>query len=298
MNALPTNRSAPRLWQRWFHGTQAIRQDAEWSRFAGGDWAARIMAESVTDLLHEKQGRAIARWTLSNESRKLVVFLKRHYRLPRIHGVLAALFPRWAWSPGLQEWEHLQWASEAGFRVPRPMAAGQFLGPRGKLQSFLAVEELTGQLPLHQAVPLALSQLAPEAFARWKRGLTAELARIARELHRRRVFHKDLYFCHFYIDEALTRSVPESWLNRVVMIDLHRLARHPATALWWQVKDLAQLLYSSAVPGVTARDRLRFWKLYRGDWPGAPRNLLRPLIRLKWNLYCRHARRRQMSNVK
>ncbi|MFL6057189.1 MAG: lipopolysaccharide kinase InaA family protein, partial [Actinoallomurus sp.] len=53
------------------------------------------------------------------------------------------------------------------------------------------------------------------------RGLVAELARLARELHRRRVFHKDLYFCHFYIPESFTRTVPADWTNHAVMIDLH-----------------------------------------------------------------------------
>src|SRR5439155_9186598 len=102
------------------------------------------------------------------------------------------------------------------------------------------------------------------------------------------------YLCHFYIPEGLTRRVPESWHNRAVMFDLHRLARHRLTAAWWQVKDLAQLLYSSEVPGVTARDRLRFWKLYRAGWPESPPgDWLRPLVRLKWPLYRRHNHRRQ-----
>jgi heptose I phosphotransferase len=161
------------------------------------------------------------------------------------------------------------------------------------MQGFLAVEELHGMLPLHEAVPLAAARLAPVAFSTWKRGVVAELARLARELHRRKVFHKDLYFCHFYIPELFTRSPPEQWTNRVVMIDLHRLARHRFTAPWWQAKDLAQLLYSSDVTGVTARDRLRFWKLYRSGWPGRPPgNGLLPLIRWKWRLYQRHERRR------
>jgi heptose I phosphotransferase len=134
--------------------------------------------------------------------------------------------------------------------------------------------------------------VAPDRFAFWKRGLTAELARLASELHGRKVFHKDLYFCHFYITEDVTRRVPDTWMNRVVMIDLHRLARHPLTALWWQAKDLAQLAYSSDVPGVTARDRLRFWQLYRTRRPGlSASSLLLPLIRWKWHLYERHHRR-------
>ncbi len=251
------------------------------------------MVEPVTDRLHEKQGRSIGRRIFADGSDQLSVYLKRHYRLPWWQGLLATLFPNRAWSPGLQEWQHLVWAAAQGFAVPRPVAAGQSAGPWFRLQGFLAVEELRGFLPLHEILPLAASQLAPAEFARWKRGLTAELARLARELHRRHVFHKDLYFCHFYVPEVLTRLVPESWVGRVVLIDLHRLARHRFTAPWWQAKDLAQLLYSSDVPGVTARDRVRFWKFYRSGWVGSsPGRWLLPLVRWKWRLYQRHARRR------
>jgi heptose I phosphotransferase len=257
------------------------------------------MSEPVTDRLHEKQGRSIGRRVfldVLDGRQQLSVYLKRHYRLPWWRGVMATLFPDHAWSPGLQEWQHLEWARREGFQVPRAVAAGQTVGPWFRLQGFLAVEELHGMLPLHEAVPLAADRLDPNTFARWKRGLTAELARLARELHRRKVFHKDLYFCHFYIPESFTRATPANWTNRVVMIDLHRLGRHTLTAAWWQAKDLAQLLYSSEVFGVTARDRVRFWKLYRTGWPGRPPGeWLLPLVRWKWRLYQRHARRNAVS---
>jgi heptose I phosphotransferase len=274
-------------------GIRLLRQSDDWDHFAGEGWEKRIMTEPVTDRLHEKQGRSIGRRIFVNGRRELRIYLKRHYRLPWWHGLLATLFPNDAWSPGLQEWQHLAWAAREGFPVPRPVAAGQMVGPWGKLQGFLAVEELHGMLALHEAVPLASERLAPAEFARWKRGLTRELARLARELHQRRVFHKDLYFCHFYIPESYTRNPPSDWTKRVVMIDLHRLARHRFVASWWQVKDLAQLLYSSRVQGVTARDRVRFWKLYRAHWPGRqPGRWLLPLVRWKWRLYERHARRK------
>ena len=284
------------LWHRLLRGTRLIRKQPDWERFIGEGWLDRIMTEPVTDRLHAKQGRSIGRLVLREGGQRLGVYLKRHYRLPWWHGLLATFAPGQAWSPGLQEWQHLCWAKAEGLPVPRPVAAGQLVGPWFRLQGFLAVEELDGMLPLHQAVPLAATRLDPFTFARWKRGLTVELARLARELHRRNVFHKDLYFCHFYIPEGFTRRLPESWVNRAVMIDLHRLARHSLSAPWWRVKDLAQLLYSSEVPGVTARDRLRFWKLYRAGWPGSPPgDWYRPLIRLKWQLYRRHNRRRPSS---
>ena len=284
------------LWRRIRLGTRLIRRAEDWERFAGDGWEDRIMAEPVTDRLHVKQGRSIGRRIFTHGREILRVYLKRHYRLPWWRGALATLFPNSAWSPGLQEWQHLVWAASVGFAVPRPVTAGQMVGPWGKLQGFLAVEELHGMLPLHQAVPLAAERLEPATFARWKRGLAREMARIARELHQRRVFHKDLYFCHFYIPESFTRSIPAGWSNRVVMIDLHRLARHRLTAAWWQMKDLAQLLYSSAVPGVTARDRLRFWKLYKSQWPRrGPGRWLVPLVRWKKRLYERHARRRNSA---
>lgn len=282
------------FWYRLRKGTRILRKQPDWERFVGEDWAERIMTEEVTDQFHAKQGRSIARWQLRSGRERLSVYLKRHYRLPWGHGLLATLFPDRAWSPGLQEFQHLCWARARGFPVPRPVAAGQLIGPWFRLQSFLAVEELHGMLPLHQAIPLAAKRLNANEFSRWKRGLTAELARLTRELHRRHVYHKDLYFCHFYIPESFTQMIPETWTNRAVMIDLHRLARHRLTGIWWQIKDLAQLLYSSEVDGVAARDRLRFWKLYRQHWPGSwSGNRLRPLIRWKWTLYQRQHNRRQ-----
>jgi len=281
------------LWHRLRRGTRLIRKAADWEDFAGEGWQEQIMAVPVTDRLHQKQGRSIGRKVYVNRTGRLSVYVKRHYRLPWWHGLLATLLPDRPWSPGLWEWHHLTWAASEGFTVPRPLAAGQMTGPWFRLQGFLAVEELHGMRPLHEAVPLAAARLDPATFARWKRGLTAELARIARELHRRRVFHKDFYFCHFYVPELFLRAPPGSWTGRVALIDLHRLRRHRIAAGWWLTKDLAQLLYSSDVCGVTPRDRLRFWKLYRLGWPGRPPgNWLRPVVRWRGRLYQRHERRR------
>ena len=189
--------------------------------------------------------------------------MKRHFRLSWWRGLLAALWPGGNWSPAFAEFEHLEWARASGVPVPKVVATAEYIGPWGRFQSMLAVEELAGMLPLHEAVPLAATRLDPQTFRTWKRGLVAEMARITRLLHDRRCFHKDLYLCHFYIAREDTADVPE-WRGRVFLIDLHRLTHHPWTWRVWQTKDLAQLLYSSEVPGIDASDRLLFWREYRG----------------------------------
>ena len=143
------------FWQRLTRGTRRLHERSDWGTFAGSDWPDTIMAVDVTDRFHAKQGRSTGRWIVEQEGRRLAVYLKRHYQLPWWHGLLAALWPGRGWSPALQEWQHLEWASAAGLPVPAAVAAGEFIGPWGRLQSFLAVEELHGMLPLHEAIPAA-----------------------------------------------------------------------------------------------------------------------------------------------
>lgn len=279
------------FWRRLVRGLRRIPPSPQMEQFAGPGWADRIMDLAVTDRLHVKQGRSIGRLVLEADGQSLSVYLKRHYRLPRRDGLLALFRPSAGRSPGWQEWEHLRWAASQGLPVPEVVAGGEIIGPWGRLQSFLAVKELAGMLPLHQAIPAAAERLAPTTFARWKRGLAAELARLAAEMHRRRRFHKDLYLCHFYVAADDTARLVD-WPGRVWLIDFHRLGHHPWAWRWWLAKDLGQLWYSSEIPGVSGRDRACFWRAYRKANPASTGGRwLRALIGLKVWGYRRHSRR-------
>jgi heptose I phosphotransferase len=284
---LPTQDAPGTLWQRWFHGVRHLTAREDWAALAGVDWPLRIMHQAVTDDFHAKQGRSTGRWILEDAGRRSAVYLKRHYRLPWWHGLLATLWPGAAWSPGLRERRNLLWAARHGLPVPHVVAAGEWIGPRLKLRSFLAIEELVGMLPLHEAIPLAAARLPAPAFSRWKATLAEEMARLARLLHDHRRFHKDFYLCHFYVPEDDTARLP-AWTGRVHLIDLHRLRRHGLTWPIWLVKDLGGLLYSSEVEGVTARDRLRFWRAYLGGQPTLGQRCLGWLARKKAAQYRRH----------
>ena len=98
------------FWQRLVRGERHLHEQPDWATFAGLQWADHIMDVAVTDRFHAKQGRSIGRWTLHDGPRRRVVYLKRHYRLPWWHGLLATVYPGSGWSPAVQEWHHLEWA--------------------------------------------------------------------------------------------------------------------------------------------------------------------------------------------
>jgi lipopolysaccharide kinase (Kdo/WaaP) family protein len=281
------------FWRRLMHGVRRIRDEAEWQELMGDDWPDRIMDLPVTDQFHAKQGRSTGRLLIDNDGRRRGVFLKRHYRLPWWKGWLACLWPDRGWSPAWEELEHLEWARRSGLPVPRVVAAAEFIGPAGRLQSFLAVEELAGMLPLHEMLPRAARALGPADFRAWKAGLIGEIVRLARALHGRRYFHKDLYLCHFFVGQD-DLDPSGDWRGRVHLIDLHRLRRHAWASFWWQAKDLAQLLFSSDMPEVDRDDRMAFWRQYWDNRHGSFRaRCLSLMIRIKNGLYHRHNRKKQ-----
>jgi heptose I phosphotransferase len=266
-----------------------VRADSDWLLAAPTD-PESVMSAQVIDKFHAKQGRTIARWSLPGGP---TVFIKRHFRESWWRTLLTRVTRRPWWSSSWQEYRNLQWAAAHKLPVPRAVAVGTRLAP---LAGFLAVEELAGQLALHELIPLASAQLSPTAFAHWKRGLVTELARLTRKLHGRHCFHKDLYLCHFFAPAKFAGQSVGDWTGRVAMIDLHRLSRHRLTGAWWRLKDLAQLLYSTDVPGVTARDRVRFWRLYAGP---ARRCSFGPwmkwLILIRWRNYQGHNAERRAA---
>lgn len=277
------------LWQRLWRGA--------WRAWSGGTWARLtdphdheyVMTVPVTDRHHAKQGRSTGRVIWRDEQGTVRFYLKRHFRLPVLHGVLATLWPNGDWSPAAREARHLAWARAHGLAVPKTLACGECIGPRGRLRSFLALEELTGYDAANELLPVLRGRMSASKFDAWKRRQAGSMASIVAQLHAKRHYHKDLYLCHFFV-----RFGDET----TYLIDLHRLGHHGWTGWRWRVKDLAQLLFSADLPEIDDRDRLRFFHAYVGRkklrW--ADRRLLHAIQR-KAGRYRRHNGKRQPSVV-
>jgi heptose I phosphotransferase len=245
------------LWQRLVHGTRWTWLSEKHRAALPADLETSVMALESGDRFHSKQGRSTARFVFHSPTGPLPVYLKRHYRLSWRSRLGALVAPGGHTTPASAEWAHLERVRSLGIAVPEVVAAGEQIGPWGALRGFLMVGELTGCLPLHEALPALASSLDPEAFAKRKRALVARMAEIVAALHAARVFHKDLYLCHFYLD--IDR--PDGTL---FLIDLHRLGEHRWWPDRWRRKDLGQLLFSThGVAGVTNHDCLRFWSIYQ-----------------------------------
>jgi heptose I phosphotransferase len=276
------------FWTRWRWGYECVVPNTRYAATLPAELFEFAMTVRTGDREHAKQGRATLRVRLDDAT----VYLKRHYRLGIGAAVSAALNPAGAYSPAKVEAQALARAAALEISVPEVVAWGERL-ERGGLQSFLMVKELEGRDELNLVVTRLSRELSATAFARWKRKIVRELARVVARLHVNNLFHKDMYLCHAFV--AADGVIGER--HAVTLIDLHRLARHGCTRAYWVVKDLAQLLFSTfGVEGIDERDLLRFWCAYR-RFAGAGRGaLLEHFVKAKAARYARHeANRRRRS---
>lgn len=287
------------LWQRWTRGVSWTWVNDRYRKALPPEFERGVMGLDTPDRLHVKQGRSTARVVFhparptgaasERGHRGLSVYLKRHYRLPLAAGLAAMIHPSGRYSPAAEEWAHLERGRALGIEVPEVVAAGESIGPRGGLTSFLMVAELTGSEALHEALPRLAARLDPEAFAGLKRRVIAEMARIAATLHAARLFHKDLYLCHFFLDLERLEHDPRD--VRIALIDLHRLTAARVWPPWLRWKDLGQLLFSTfGVAGIDDRDVLRFWRLYRRRNPLWWGSLQAAIVRFRAARYRAHNR--------
>lgn len=288
------------LWQRWTRGVSWTWVNERYRDALPMDFDSGVMALDTRDRLHVKQGRSTARVIfheagnggLATESSGpvLSVYLKRQYRLSWPARLAATIDPSGRHSPAAAEWAHLERGRNLGIDVPEVVAAGERIGPHAGLSSFLMLAELIGCEALHEAVPRLAADLDPQAFASLKRRIIEEMARIALTLHAARLFHKDLYLCHFFLD--IDRLERGGGPPRLVLIDLHRLSSRRFGSSWLRWKDLGQLLYSTfGVDGIDDRDRLRFWRSYLKHCPVAMPAWQAWIVRFRAARYRAHNRK-------
>lgn len=240
--------------------------------------------------LVEKQGRCLLKWTPPGESS--AVYLKYHIEVSSLRRFAAVLWPTRGWTPATEELRNLQLARRAGVPVPEPVGAVEMVGPGLSLRGIFAVRELVGYAPLHELLYEASLSLTDREYHDYLEAVLSGVAAIAARLHGKRLFHKDLYLCHFF-GRRSSSSDPVALGRSLVLIDFHRLQRHRVAYLHWQVKDLAQLGYSLKEIGAPERALEGLLASYFDNlrYPRLARLAIGHLVRRKVARYWKHNRR-------
>ena len=196
--------------------------------------------------------RNTVRLDLETESGEKRAFFLKRYTLPKIRERLKAYLRLRRPAPGAgQEW-HAMWIFlQLGLPGPVPVAWGQ------DGESSLVLSEGVSHV-------MRLSEWAERNFGEGshrntqaisaKHRIIEEAANIVARMHAEGLHHQDLYLCHFLCGSEQD-GLP------LTLIDLQRVERYKRLPRRWQVKDLAQLHFSSA-QYLTRQDIQRFWKTY------------------------------------
>ncbi|MCK6456298.1 MAG: lipopolysaccharide kinase InaA family protein [Phycisphaerae bacterium] len=203
--------------------------------------------------------------------RRETVFLKRWLSPP-----LAAQLRRIAggapWRATARiEWRAARRLAMVGIDVPRVLlVASEMLGPW----------ECRSALLMREAAGTSLEQWVPQhwnGLSRAKRNaVIAQVAAVARIMHRAGLFHRDLYLSHLFV------TVDDAGLPRVSLIDLGRVLDSPLRRERWRIKDLAALHYSAPSELVGRTDRFRFLRAYATDLAGPRRRVDRHARYRRW----------------
>ena len=235
------------------------------------------------DALVEKTGRSTARYLIDLAGEPVGIYLKKY-------SGLSWWTRNWTCEsnfPGPREWGNIQRVQEMGIRTAEPIVVAA--DRKHACQSLLATRELKGYEELHIFIRRRLAGEMSQETWELKQRIIERLADTARTLHQARLYHQDFYLCHFFIRED--QSQPCGF--DLILIDLLRLAHSWRSR--WQVKDLAQLLFSSDLAGIQPEDRLRFFKRYLGvdRLTGAARRLR---MRVEWKAWLYHRHNKKLED--
>lgn len=184
------------------------------------------------------------------EGRPLVLYLKRNWKPYKKDGVASLMQRGKLWSLSRQEWENTRALLDAGIPVALPVAFGEENGLLWEKFSFLLTEAATGS----QTLAAFLKNCRERAV---RRRVLDALAAEVRRFHDAGFATPDMFTRHIFVEA-------EAAPPRFCWIDMARLDRQQPLPLELRARDLAALNVTALLRFVSARERVRFLRLYAG----------------------------------
>ncbi len=154
------------------------------------------------------------------------------------------------------EWRAIRRLERLGVETMTLEAFGREGWNPARQRSFVVTRELENCTSL-ESYCADWTERAPVPVWKWR--LIRRVAEMTRTLHENGLNHRDLYICHFLLQQPWSGGEADLHLY---LIDLHRMQQHRRLPRRWQVKDLGSLWFSALEIGLTRRDLLRFLRTY------------------------------------
>jgi tRNA A-37 threonylcarbamoyl transferase component Bud32 len=203
------------------------------------------------ELIKDHKGRRdIQRITTLVGGQALVFFLKRNWRPYRKDG-LKSLFTRGeVWSQSRVEWENSLALQRAGLTVAELIAFGEECGLLWENFSFIITAAARGEMTLDQFLRTNTDRVQ-------RRRVFGTLAWTVRRMHDAGLASPDLFTRHIFVEADAE--------PKFCLIDMARLDRCKRLSAKLRARDLAALNITAPLRFLSARERLRFLKVYGGD---------------------------------
>ena len=143
-----------------------------------------------------------------------------------------------------------------GFEAPAVVAMGEWKSDFFNRSNFLVTLEAENTKPIYQFIPEGQENLTKEQL-RAKRELIRAFGRTVSRMHAAGIFHGDLKLVN-----VLARQEKNGW--RFFFIDNERTKKFYILPPWLRLKNLVQV-NMHRTDGLTASDRMRFFKAYLGE---------------------------------
>lgn len=154
------------------------------------------------------------------------------------------------------EWRAIHRLEDLGVETMQLASYGQAGWNPARLKSFVITHELNDCISLEDYCAQWAEHPPAPAI---KYQLIQRVAEMTRKLHQHGVNHRDLYICHFLLQQPWQGGNENLQLY---LIDLHRVQLRHRTPLRWRVKDVGALYFSAMDTGLKQRDLLRFMRAY------------------------------------
>jgi len=183
------------------------------------------------------------------------VFMKRYDQPPVFVQLRNWLSHHNRRSDAFREFDAADRLTAAGINTPKVISYGEQRNALFETRSFVISEKIPDADSLERKLPDCFDGPTTIEKLKLRRNFIVQSATFIKKFHETNYRHRDLYLSHIFYGES----------GKFYLIDLARVFKPILMRRRFQIKDIAQVYYSSPGKNFSKTDRMRFYMTYAGQ---------------------------------